>query len=740
MKQVLSIEEIINFLSKEINKSKRFPTIFVFLGKQSSFKKLLNFLKIKSRLLNLANLCPEKDLIPLTTIEKIVEYLKQEEGPLCIVPFCAWFRLNIGHNPAKIILKELASLEGKNYPRIIVPLLDPTKQIFATLNELSRCKENEGALILKLEEQSKAHKLYVSFPIEGFKPFEGYLFNGIKEYLDYFSSPSSEEEFFWLFTKATKAIKPNTFIEVLSTPKEVIQKIFPELETDLSFNGDFWKEILLQTTIYKTKDFEVFVKKIFNISEIKTKFFLSNWKEFGEFKKKLAILWAKNQTKKDIWTEILAHSTPEKLIENVYFNQKILVTSLKERKAILQKLAPYPLIEEKLPKDPLICLRLLTDNTQKERQHTLKLVSKILKDLDFVPDEILEILETNFPLLAFYLKKGTSETEAEKYFFKYRLNKLAQKILPWPSVNLETFPTREEKITNSNISPEYQIWLDGLGVEWLEIFKWFLERQGISFNISLVRANLPTITETNRPPKGALFWRELDEIGHKYRSDPLESILLEFDEVERILSRLYEKILQGNCLLITADHGLTWSLFHKEKIPLPPGAEEPHRAGRVARIKKLTKIITSSEFWKTDRDDKYLCLARQGYFEGSKRPPQREFHGGALPEEVLVPLIIISREKEADFNFYIIKPETRLDSQGKFTIELKIDPYPKEKIWLIIADKKVPVEKKKERFLAEITDLKAGTYTFNLLVGERSIGSAQIKVLPPAIIEEDLGF
>ena len=163
----------------------------------------------------------------------------------------------------------------------------------------------------------------------------------------------------------------------------------------------------------------------------------------------------------------------------------------------------------------------LTDCTNVEREEIIACLS----NNNTIPSEIANI----YPALASYMKKYIFKCPEladllTEYFEAYKRQKLFNKIEPEflekvdnlaLSRKYNRLPTRDEIIDRIDKNDTYLYWLDALGVEYLSIIEALVQKRGLSVNINIARAELPTITVINR----SFFdsWQ-----GHKDKNDELD--------------------------------------------------------------------------------------------------------------------------------------------------------------------------------------------------------------------------
>jgi len=191
-------------------------------------------------------------------------------------------------------------------------------------------------------------------------------------------------------------------------------------------------------------------------------------------------------------------------------------------------------------------------------------------------------------------------------------------------------------------------WVDGLGIDWIPLVKQIVaehKEQQIYLNeVKIARAKLPTKTEINKLelqrllPEGQTLEKFGDLDAQAHRPDNISPFTV-IKEIE-LVRKSIENILQlfiGKKIAIVSDHGLTYlsQLVSGKNLT---GVESDHH-GRIAIRKKAGEDADNSYF--RLEDGKTLCALKHESL-CSKVPTNQGAHGGCTPEEVLVPIFIIS--------------------------------------------------------------------------------------------------
>ena len=223
-------------------------------------------------------------------------------------------------------------------------------------------------------------------------------------------------------------------------------------------------------------------------------------------------------------------------------------------------------------------------------------------------------------------------------------------------------------------------WIDGLGIDWIPLIKSIIaERkdQQIFLNeIRIARSLLPTRTEINKKdlqrllPQGVQSEKsgDLDTLAHRPDNISPFTIIKEIDVIRRSIEEILQKYI-GKKIAIISDHGLTY-LSQLLKGKNMPSVESDHH-GRIAIREKADSTMDSSYF--RLEDNKTLCALKHESL-CAKVPSGQGAHGGCTPEEVLVPIFIISSTPVAtNWSFNLLTCEIS-GSNPRIQFEIKNMP------------------------------------------------------------------
>lgn len=282
-------------------------------------------------------------------------------------------------------------------------------------------------------------------------------------------------------------------------------------------------------------------------------------------------------------------------------------------------------------------------------------------------EDLLEL----YPDLYYYLGKTVASAEDTwvlDYMDKYKEAKVKNDytedvknyILTKNQNNVEHFKWANKFSTTKTLLSmrsdiQCYLWIDGLGVDWIPFISQIVkehESEGYYLNEAYIAtAKVPTRTDINKADiqalSGGLFEKkgDLDEIAHTCRPYPKFIV----DDLETIRKTIHKFLLEhpGVKTAIVSDHGISYLSQLLPGYNLK-GYKSDHY-GRVAETSTLskTKVVVDDKYdiiKMPDNKTIYLCALRHESLM-AKIPEGMGCHGGCTPEEQLVPVMIISPEK-----------------------------------------------------------------------------------------------
>ena len=362
----------------------------------------------------------------------------------------------------------------------------------------------------------------------------------------------------------------------------------------------------------------------------------------------------------------------------------------------------------------------ITGHTFEEKKYLLNYLSEL------ETEKLTNLLKSKIPDLYHYLDwervssvyKISAKDWVFNYFQLYNKSKLINR-------SLQTFENMFNQInsnTNSFFSwyfefdeiPEITdgtvVQIDALGMEWLpyilHLIEEYSKKSDIKLSdISIRRAKLPTITKINKI-NNSKYIQSLDLLLHDHKGYKYpETLLLQLDLIKNIIINDILK-MQDEKIYITADHGSTCQCLKRfGRIKKYDFADVEHE-GRC--LEKSNNLPDNESFF---NHNKYYIALR---YDSLSSLPKREVHGGATPEEVLIPLIVL--EKESERIEYAIIIKNKIISYNNRVIEIKVKPKPKLQPTLNINEMVIYSKKIEDGFIFDLSNLNSGSHSAEIVV------------------------
>lgn len=290
---------------------------------------------------------------------------------------------------------------------------------------------------------------------------------------------------------------------------------------------------------------------------------------------------------------------------------------------------------------------------------------------------------------------------------------------------------------------EVYYWIDGLGVEWIPYIQSILERHlqdNVYLNETMVaRALLPTTTEANKKDLQRLSETDiqtmkigdLDTLAHQSTNRYPDTIISEM----RIVKEAIENVIStyaGKKIAIVSDHGLTYLSQLQDGLNLA-GFESDHH-GRLA-ICKTGKVTTDKNYLVLDNGNTVCALNHKSLC--NKVPRDQGIHGGCTPEEVLVPIFVISNSPNNNhWSVIVLTPEVSA-TDPKVSLKIK-GLATSDTPYIIYRDKSYSLNKiGEEEFMSVPLDMDESEDEISVCVGGKEIDKCTIHWQVGAT-EEDL--
>ncbi len=735
----------------------RYPARFIIVENLHLWKEVLDFLKsFTDVVVKLSSFCKGVDTYPdvNSAISKAIEEAKQGKRIL-LIPFSELMRFGEDYTP---IIHKIASFEiapMKN-GRIYIPLYGVESYFFKIWNTYPDIGIRKYPAIVVLEECERIlgdHSIEVwitkdtSF-LEISQTCKSInIVPDLKRYFEIWESgeiPRKLLMYSEVLFERTPHATGKVCVSCVKDYKELAEKIL-NLNIPVQYHEDekeFWKNLLEQLLKGKYTNFYDFVRSKFNVMRFQSDLFY-RWQDMDEFDRWLLFHWGKLELNDNSYLHYVLQNSPnfqafeDRLWSAVFDMDDITIKIIKERVEILRRtnIPQPPNLISRVRKisDPIRRLKVLTGITFEEKKEILTNLASCFKEsIDF--EKLLKIIEITYPELYYYLRYPILDDEfLDNYMRVYIRAKLMNEYIndlktlseKLKNLNIYKYKSRNEALEKYKCK---QIWVDGLGVEWIGLIYNWLRSRNYTVNFEIVRANLPSTSEFNQIPCDAIKEVDLDAIFHRQDRDYPENIV---DELERVSAILKEKVepligMYGE-VIITADHGATrFSAWIDRRIDIE-SVEKVERNGRY--------VVTSSrppdndEYYVEMYDGKYYVISKtHAVFKGGRRT-KGENHGGATPEEVLVPIMHVKRSDQVVVQRYVELSEKVILAINP-VFEVRINP-PVDKVYILISNHLIRGERIDEdtwKFDLRQLELKPGSYNIEIhFDGESKSEKIEIK-------------
>ncbi|MDE7310241.1 MAG: BREX-4 system phosphatase PglZ [Eubacterium sp.] len=391
-----------------------------------------------------------------------------------------------------------------------------------------------------------------------------------------------------------------------------------------------------------------------------------------------------------LYMDLLKISVSDSIFDRYYSERKRLIDDMPENLSFID------LYCSMVGKHERNAVYYLTDFSDKEKYEFLHCLSIY----DYGEEELMQITSSNFRSLYLYMqpfvftsantrlsdKDASLRSKFSDYFRKYKIQKLTNRVWPEflelvesyaeirPYNRLQARSSIVNKLPRNNTQ---LFFFDALGVEFLSYIMAKCDEYGMVAELSIGYSFLPTITEKNKEfmqyfPSGVLKIDDLDELKHHsqvidYRKckEPVH-LFQELEIIDKQLRQIQSQLVQRifETAIIVSDHGASrLAVIHNEENPSSLTLDEKaEHSGRCCLAEEDPHIPFAAY------ENGFSVLANYSRFKGGRRA-NVEVHGGGTLEEVLVPVITLSRKPD---NIEICFVDPVVELHGKETAAITL--------------------------------------------------------------------
>lgn len=316
----------------------------------------------------------------------------------------------------------------------------------------------------------------------------------------------------------------------------------------------------------------------------------------------------------------------------------------------------------------------LTDESDTEKYEFVRCLSIY----DYSDAELSRAAQSMSRSLSLYMKSFTFDSlntklaesdrdfrlKLTEYFNQYKIQKLTNRIYPefLETVNkyavsrsYNKLPPRSSIISHMDRKNMQLFFFDALGVEYLAFILAKCEEYGLAAEVSVGHCELPSVTSNNKEffqyfiDDNRYKIDDLDEIKHHskiYNYQKCKYPLYLFEELDVIdeeLRKIQSMLVQGafEKALLVSDHGASRLavIYGHEAVTKIELDESGEHSGRCCLADEDPQLPFAAY------EDGYSVLANYDRFKGGRKA-NVEVHGGATLEEVLVPVIVLTKKPD----------------------------------------------------------------------------------------------
>ncbi|MCD7774057.1 MAG: BREX-4 system phosphatase PglZ [Clostridiales bacterium] len=677
--------------------------------------------------------------------------------------------------------RRFAGLWGSQVPasslgRIIIPLWGCEAQWFDSVINLNGDLRQEDFFFDCTDDKEKEQKMNLLVlsgmferHVSEFKQGTGTLLVGLLEWFKYWENPSDENANFVLLTKRSgsiNSISGEINIHVMNDTLSYIQENMPggqcltkencsdEMQSELF--GYALQGVSLDDSLLKILNVSSFsgvdVMGKWNVLSVSHKNFVKLRFQIHPDNSYLSRCFAAAESVDDV-PSIILHEIFERRIDKPdwvdEFKTLASVMKIKPDSDYFKAVDAIPEFEKRLD--------YIKNDEREERIYLLKMVGQWLrKDAEQVNGS--EKLKEAFPALSAYLSRNPDVLQSDigAYMSRYKAHKLENTLpndeeLYFGGANASSFDYRYAVLSEYEDDDTFILWVDALGIEWLSLLYWGIENNcsGTIKKVSLAQATLPTETCFNEQWKSMSMpykkLDKLDKLAHKGVVDEPDYYACIEDQMSFVtgLGREAESLLEKyHRVVITGDHGtsrLAARFFHcREGLDAPEDAVV-YSHGRYCKLpQNVTPTIPNVEIVKDAKGDRYAVFSNYDHFKqpgfaagaDDENAVYGEVHGGASPEEMLVPVIVIESNKEVQLTTSWDNQTVKISMRkAKLTVSFNRQV---ESLNMKMAGTQAAVSKIDEgkTWAVVFPGVKAGTYSVEANADGKIVSLPEITLLP----------
>lgn len=592
---------------------------------------------------------------------------------------------------------------------------------------------------------------------------------GLRDWFEYWLDPSDDVGNFMLLTKRWNRVNTTNGTVSIHVIPDTLAFIRENMNGAASLiSDDCTKE--MQDILFKYSlnsiDIDKALLDILNVSSFYGIDIMSKWKVLSETRRGFVRMWFKLYPDNTYLchcfadTENIAVVTKKIMLEifkcrfdkpewiNEYRNL-VRVMDLKPDERFFKELDAILDYETRL--------EFIGDTNRAGRIYILRMIGNWMRE-DRARVLSCAKLNTVYPKLVSYLDDSDLpiDDELKLYMLGYKSYKL-ENTLPvdenifFNGIQTDIYDMRYSILSEYVDSDTFILWVDALGVEWLSLLNRsiLLNCDAIPRKIAVVQASLPTETHFNEQWKVMNVPYEkldkLDKLAHKGVIDVPDYYACIEEQIEFISGihvKISELLNRYHRVIITGDHGtsrLAARFFHnRDGIDVPQNVKV-YSHGRYCSVEPNAHFPMQNIRMVNAADRKqYAVLCSYDHFKQSgfaagaddDNPIYGEIHGGAAPEEMLVPIIVLDSNREIPLSGTWEEATVKISmKKARFYINFN-KPVTQLTVRINGINAVTACTVDTTRWIAVFSDIKQGTYTAQVYADNTVLDLPDVTVKP----------
>lgn len=715
-------EQVIDRVRQDKGIKSRFPLRIIFVDQFDQYKMITNKLAaICDGTINIADFCGGTDTYPdFAKIQNLL--IEQPSRQIQLLGMGEYLRFAFSREK-NAQRRQLISLWNKQQnaqdtARIILPMYacyDLWERVVPAVDE--RQAEHIWRVDATSFTQDRVKVTVFSDAFSSLLPVVGASY-GITQWLTSWEHLVEQQESCRVVTRLYRNVETSSGIYEVSVIKSPFEYLRTQMPDAASLKPEWGSEhlwgFLLKQCTEQTTCLQELLLHLLNMETFSLAAILSNWEQLSQEKQWLVWLWYRLFQDKGYAGNVILHSEkPSDIPHHIYFyllNLSVRPEAWKEERYTLLCSMHFVPQEEEMQQafsnipNQSEKLSLLLCRSHIERTYAISVAEKWLS-IGGKASSIAKVIREKFPVLAEYIDPHPLDQEkVDSYFNSYRKAKLQSTVSvdfqeTRMALSLEEFNSRYSYLSNYNDHDNFILWVDALGAEWIPCLSELSNnlQNGQLAHCEIAQAILPTETCFND------VWHTmvadykkldaLDKLAHMGQPDEhsyhscLDS---EFAFIENLLPIIDEKLQTYPRVIVTGDHGtsrLAAIAFHKIS-----GTQLPEKAiskslGRYCELGRpydpLHDGDAENTVWVKENGKEYLVIRNYEHYKQSGKAVSfeedtaliGELHGGATPEEALVPVMVFTSNivKHKSITFTVKQGTSWKRTQRKTVATVQLD-------------------------------------------------------------------